>query len=177
MWGFPWGEFPVFSPIAAFSQGGKPAGRVEVLSIAQSFHGSGSCLSDRSQKCHKTKLIRSLYILKIHKNAMCLFCVLGKCRYTKVGPYNSLFHLMSFVSSTYCPKSPDSLHHVFMFLMGQEPSNWADIKFWKKTGDANQAESSRILKDQWAGRWQDSLLPQRKIRHTKPSLCLDESTE
>lgn len=90
----------MFSPIAAFSQGGKPADRVEVLSIAQSFHGIGSCLSDRSQKCHKTELIRSLYILKIHKNAMCLFCVLGKCRYAKVGLYNSLFHLMSFVSST-----------------------------------------------------------------------------
>lgn len=160
MWGFPRGEFPMFWPTAAFSWGGEPAGKVEVLYSSAFFHGIRSCLLDRSQKCHKTELTRSLYIFKIHKNAMCLFCMLGKCRYATVRSYNSsifshLFHLQR----TYCQKSPDSLHHVFMFSMGQEQSNWADIKFRKKTGDASQAESGRILKDQKAGRWQDSLLP------------------
>lgn len=38
-----------------------------------SFHGIRSCLSDRSQKCHKAELIRSLYILII--KILCLLCV------------------------------------------------------------------------------------------------------
>lgn len=54
----------------------------------------------RSQKCHKPELIRSLYILKIHKNAMSLLCVLRKCTCVKVRPCNFLLHLMSFVSFT-----------------------------------------------------------------------------
>lgn len=57
---------------------------------------------------------------------------------------------------------PDSPRHVFKFLMGQELNNWTDLKFWQKTGDANGAQSSRKLANQWMDKWQDSLLPKRK---------------
>lgn len=70
---------------------------------------------------------------------MWLLCVLEKYRYVKVRPvtpYFLLCHLFH-LQITYCQKLPDSLHHVFMFLMGQEASNCANVKFWKKLGDNN----------------------------------------
>lgn len=120
-----------------FSQGRKLASRIEVFFMAQhpSIESRAACQTD-PRSAIKQNLLDHCVSYKFIK-ILCDYSVCYKntdmSRSGPVTPYlilRDLFHLQI----TYCHKFPDSLHHVFMFLMGQEPSSCADVKFWKKLG-------------------------------------------